>query len=67
MLPEHMLVWLKLVLPAALTAETLMIAILDYLRGVGTQNPSLSPLPIGVVCLPCSVGQLLSVVPRAAR
>ena len=65
MLPEHMLVWLKLVLPAALTAETLMIAILDYLRGVGTQNPS--PPPIGVVCLPCSVGQLLSVVPRAAR
>ena len=47
------------------TVETLMLAILDYLRGVGTPSPS--PPPIGVVCLPCSQVELVNVCVRAER
>ena len=54
-----------LILPAVVTPETLMIAILDYLRGVGTPSPS--PPPIGVVCLPCSQVELVNVCVRAER
>ena len=54
-----------LILPAVVTPETLMVAILDYLRGVGTPCPS--PPPIGVVCLPCSQVELVNVSVRAER
>ena len=54
-----------LIIPAVVTPETLMIAILDYLRGVGTPRPS--PPPIGVVCLPCSQVELVNVCVRAER
>ena len=54
-----------LIIPAVVTPETLMIAILDYLRGVGTPSPS--PPPIGVVCLPCSQVELVNVCVRAER
>jgi hypothetical protein len=54
-----------LILPAVVTPDTLMVAILDYLRGVG--NPSPSPPPIGVVCLPCSQVELVKVCVRAER
>ncbi len=54
-----------MILPAVVTPETLMVAILDYLRGVGTPSPS--PPPIGVVCLPCSQVELVHVCIRAER
>ena len=54
-----------LIIPAVVTPETLMIAILDYLRGVGTPSPS--PPPIGVICLPCSQVELVNVCVRAER
>ena len=54
-----------LILPAVVTSETLMVALLDYLRGVGTPSPS--PPPIGIVCLPCSQAQLVNVGVRAER
>ena len=55
-----------LILPAVVTPGTLMVAILDYLRGVGTPRPSPPPV-IGVVCLPCSQAQLVNVGVRAER
>ena len=54
-----------LVLPAVMTQDTLMIAILDFLRGAGTPNPS--PAPIGSICLPCDPEQFAMVCMRASR
>ncbi len=54
-----------LVLPAVMTQETLMLAILDFLRGAGT--PSQSPEPVGFICLPCNQEQFAMVCMRASR
>ena len=53
-----------LVISIPVTPETLMLAILDYLRGAGTPNESAAP--IGLVCLPCTPAELGMVVFRAA-
>lgn len=45
------------------TKETLMLAILDYLRGAATPNPSAAP--IGLICLPCTPDQAIKVGYRA--
>ena len=46
------------------TVETLMLAILDYLRGAGTPNPSAEP--IGLICLPCTPAEVGMVCYRAS-
>ncbi len=56
-----------LILPAVLTQETLIVAVLNYLRGIETPSPS--PPSIGVVCLSesCSKVQFANVVARAEQ
>ena len=56
-------VGLMLAVPA--TMETLMLAILDYLRGAGTPNPSAEP--IGLICLPCTPAEVGMVCYRASN
>ncbi len=56
---------LGLVFAVSVTKEALMLAILDYLRGAGTPNPSKAP--IGLICLPCTPAEAIKVGVRAGK
>ena len=54
-----------LVFAVPVEKETLMLAILDYLRGAGTPNPGAAP--IGLICLPCAPAEVGMVCYRASN
>lgn len=56
---------LGLVFAVPVTKEALMLAILDYLRGAGTPNPSAAP--IGLICLSCTPAEVIMVGGRAGK
>ena len=53
---------LGLVFTVPVSKEALMVAILDFLRGAGTPNPSSAP--IGLICLPCTLLEFSHVASR---